>query len=69
DRTRLKASQQKVKKGAGQSGSYQVYSVRRGDSLWTIARRLGTSLEDIRKWNNLKSDRLAPGDTLKILKG
>ncbi len=69
DRTRLKASQQKIKKGPGQSGGYQVYSVRRGDSLWTIARRLGTSLEDIRKWNNLKSDRLAPGDTLKILKG
>ncbi|RPJ13071.1 MAG: LysM peptidoglycan-binding domain-containing protein [Deltaproteobacteria bacterium] len=69
DRTRLKASQQKVKKGAGQSDGYQLYSVRRGDSLWTIARRLGTSLEDIRKWNNLKSDRLAPGDTLKILKG
>ena len=68
-RTRLKASQQKVKKGPGQNDGYQVYSVRRGDSLWTIARRLGTSLEDIRKWNNLKSDRLAPGDTLKIHKG
>jgi len=42
------------------------YRVRRGDSLWTIARRHGTSVDRIRAENRLRSDRIRVGQTLKV---
>jgi len=44
-----------------------THTVKQGDTLWTIARQYpGTSGDDIMKINNLKSDRVYPGQTLKI---
>lgn len=48
---------------------YQYYNVKNGDSLWSISRKLGTSTGDIKKWNNLKSNLIHPGSTLKLKKG
>jgi len=49
---------------------YIVHTVKPGDTLWTIARQYpGVSGEDIIKINNLKNDKLYPGQTLKIKKG
>mgnify|MGYP005619603941 CR=1 FL=1 len=42
------------------------YRVRRGDSLWTIAREHGTSVDRIRAENRLRSDRIMVGQTLKV---
>ncbi|MDT8342616.1 MAG: DUF5715 family protein [Longimicrobiales bacterium] len=42
------------------------YRVRRGDSLWTIARSHGTTVERIRAENRLRGDRILPGQTLKV---
>ena len=42
------------------------YRVRQGDSLWSIARRHGTSVERIRQANNLRSSHVSIGQTLVI---
>ncbi len=43
-----------------------VHQVRRGDSLYIIARRYKTTIQSVREWNNLNTDSLHPGDTLLI---
>jgi N-acetylmuramoyl-L-alanine amidase len=42
------------------------YRVQRGDSLWILAKRYGTTIERIRAENNLRSSRLLVGQTLKL---
>ena len=48
------------------SNPYRWYQVQNGDSLWTISRKFRTSTADIKKWNNLKSNLIHPGITLKL---
>lgn len=43
-----------------------TYRVRRGDNLSTLARRHGVSVTDLRRWNDLHSDRLRIGQRLKL---
>ena len=43
-----------------------VYKVTSGDSLWTIAKKYNTTVENLKKLNNLKSDKLNIGQTLII---
>lgn len=46
------------------------YQVRRGDSLWTIARRFEVSVADLKRWNAIGDDhRLMPGDELVVTPG
>lgn len=45
-----------------------IYKVKKGDFLHKIAMQNGCSLEDIRKWNNLKNDSVAIGQSLIIWK-
>lgn len=40
------------------------YKVRSGDSLWAIARKFGVAAINIRKWNNLESNLIHPGNRL-----
>ena len=45
------------------------YRVRRGDSLWKIARRHNLRVADIQRWNNLgRSTAIKPGQVLKLKK-
>ncbi|MCD6489838.1 MAG: LysM peptidoglycan-binding domain-containing protein, partial [Thermodesulfobacterium sp.] len=46
--------------------SYIYYRVRRGDTLERIARRYGTTVSQLRKWNGLRSDRIYVGQRLKV---
>lgn len=44
-----------------------VYSVRRGESLWSIARKFGVSHQDVMRWNQMdKQSQLHPGDQIKL---
>ena len=54
--------------GGGSSGGNQrvAYRVRRGDTLSAIAKRYNTSVRSIRRWNELPSVRIYPGDMLTI---
>lgn len=42
------------------------YVVKKGDSLWSIAKTYGTSIDALKELNNLTSNMLSVGQTLKI---
>lgn len=42
------------------------YRVSRGDSLMTVADRFNVSVEELRRWNGLRSSAIAPGRTLVV---
>ncbi|HWV58785.1 MAG TPA: LysM peptidoglycan-binding domain-containing protein [Longimicrobiales bacterium] len=47
--------------------AWHEYRVRRGDSLWAIARRYGVTVKELQSWNNLGSRSLIrPGQVLRI---
>lgn len=43
-----------------------IYTVQKGDSLWAIANKYGTTVDNIKKANNLSTNNLAIGQTLII---
>ena len=43
-----------------------LYVVKRGDSLWSISKKYGISVNDLKRLNNLDSNLLSIGQTLKI---
>ena len=47
-------------------GSLYYYKVRKGDTISEIAERYHISTAELRNWNNLKSNRINYGQTLKI---
>ena len=46
-------------------GKSRFYRVRRGDCLGKIAHKYGTSIEQIKRLNNLKSEKIRPGQILR----
>jgi len=48
------------------SGSYTTYRVKSGDTLGAIARRYGTTVNNIKSWNNLRSNTIKVGQRLRI---
>ncbi|HAQ06494.1 MAG TPA: hypothetical protein DCR24_02825, partial [Bacillus bacterium] len=42
------------------------YKVVKGDGLWSIARRSGVTVENLKQWNNLSSDIIYIGQVIKI---
>lgn len=48
------------------SSNYQTYIVQKGDSLWNIAKKFNTTVDNIKTINNLSSNLLSIGQTLKI---
>ncbi|HVS13390.1 MAG TPA: DUF5715 family protein [Thermoanaerobaculia bacterium] len=53
-------------RNAGAGARDRTHVVRRGDTLWGIAHRYGTSVGSLRASNGLGSDRLQPGQVLAV---
>ena len=49
-----------------QAAATQRYKTRRGDSLVTIADRFNVSVEQLRSWNRMSSNSIAPGHTIYV---
>lgn len=71
--TRLANSQQEKNDSEEQptdlvsSTKTRYHKVRRGESLTGIASKYGVSLKSLKKWNNLRSNKVATGKNLKIV--
>ncbi|MEO6968487.1 MAG: substrate-binding domain-containing protein [Rhodanobacteraceae bacterium] len=55
-----------VQPPAASSAAPASYTVSKGDTLSGLARKYSVSVSDLRKWNDLKSDNLRVGQTLKL---
>ena len=64
-----KKEQEKTKpKAENQSQDVVIHEVKAGETLWSISRQYGVTVEDILKWNDKKTNDLALGEQLKIRK-
>ncbi len=45
-----------------------AYSVQKGDNLGSIAKKFGATIEELKQWNNLKSNAIAIGNSLVVAK-
>jgi membrane-bound lytic murein transglycosylase D len=62
-------SQKERIRGNLKQGTYILYTVKRGDNPWQIAKQYpGISDQDILRWNNISPHDLRPGQKLKIKK-
>ena len=58
-----------AKETVQRNGSVTEYTVKKGDSLWLIARRFDIHVAELLEWNNLRKNKpLQPGQTLVIRK-
>lgn len=55
-----------TKVASASTTDFERYTVRRGDSIWSIARRTRVSVEDIKLANNLTSSRILAGQVIRI---
>lgn len=52
------------------TSTVKVYTVKNGDSLWSISQKFpGVSVQNLKKWNDISSTKLKPGMKLKVQKG
>jgi membrane-bound lytic murein transglycosylase D len=51
------------------ASNWTSYTVRRGDTLSTIARKNGCSISELKGWNDLRSSRIYAGQKLRVRKG
>lgn len=50
--------------------SQKMYTVKQGDSLWSISKKFpGVTVQNLRAWNDMNSNSLKPGMKLKVSKG
>lgn len=60
------AASERSHREAEQTKKKITYKVRRGDTLYSIAKRFGVTTGAIQTWNNMRSSRIYPGDRLRL---
>ena len=56
-----------IAKTESKSNNDETYTVKSGDSLFSISKQFpGVSIDDIKKWNDISGDNIQPGMKLKI---
>lgn len=63
-----KKNDKKVEKKDSKKVSKRTHTVRKGESLWDIAKKYGVTIEEIVKWNGLNGTRIQAGQTLQVEK-
>jgi len=61
-----KAKPAAAKPAAIDNSDYEFYKVRKGDNLGAIASKYNVSISELKKWNNIKTNAVAVGRSLKI---
>ncbi|WP_034260085.1 LysM peptidoglycan-binding domain-containing protein [Altibacter lentus] len=55
---------------ASAKGEVEMYTVRSGDSLWSISQKFpGVTVQNIKKWNDISGTKLKPGMKLRVSQG
>jgi len=54
---------------ANSDGKWISHKIRRGESISTIAYKYGVKTSQLREWNNLRSNKIIAGKSLKVLTG
>jgi LysM repeat protein len=58
----------KKSNSGGSQATTKTHTVKKGETLSSISRKYGCTVNDIKKWNNLKSNNVVVGKKLKIKK-
>jgi membrane-bound lytic murein transglycosylase D len=66
DKARVLTAQKKAQPVKAAKEEFKYYHIANGDSLWAISQKFKTSPDQIKSWNNLKSNDLHPGDKIKV---
>ncbi len=64
-----KSSRKYAKYRRGKRSRYKYHKVRRGDNLYRIARKHGTTVKKIKRLNKLRNNKIWPGKRLKVARG
>ena len=62
----VKAKGQKVKESKGKGGSGHYHTVKKGETLSSVARQYGLSVQKLKKLNGLKRDQINVGQRLRV---
>ena len=65
-RAKRSVSAASPREGAVLKGGFVGHTVRRGESLWSIAEKYNVTVQELFRWNNLKNSRIQAGKRLKI---